>query len=206
VLFSNRYWLIVYLKKCLIFHSYACSSSSSILVFGEWVMERSQSKLMDIRSKIIDPSALADRLSGLRSEGKRVVFTNGCFDIIHIGHVRYLSAAKNEGDLLVVGLNSDQSVRRIKGKRRPIVKQQQRSEILASLQVVDYVTLFDEPDPLKLIQLLKPSILVKGEDWSEDTIIGADIVKANGGRVVRVPLVGDASTSGIIERIVKHYC
>jgi D-beta-D-heptose 7-phosphate kinase/D-beta-D-heptose 1-phosphate adenosyltransferase len=169
-------------------------------------MERSQSKLMDIRSKIIDPSALADRLSGLRSQGKRVVFTNGCFDIIHIGHVRYLSAAKNEGDLLVVGLNSDQSVRRIKGKRRPIVKQEQRSEILASLQVVDYVTLFDEPDPLKLIQLLKPSILVKGEDWSEDTIIGADIVKANGGRVVRVPLVGDASTSGIIERIVKHYC
>ena len=162
--------------------------------------------MMDTRSKIIDPLTLADRLSSLRSAGKLVVFTNGCFDILHIGHVRYLSAAKNEGDLLVVGLNSDQSVRRIKGKRRPIVKQDHRSEILASLQVVDYVTLFDEPDPLKLIQLLKPSILVKGEDWSEDKIIGADIVKANGGRVVRVPLAGDASTSGIIERIVKHYC
>jgi rfaE bifunctional protein nucleotidyltransferase chain/domain len=161
---------------------------------------------MDIRSKIIDPPALADRLSGLRSAGKRVVFTNGSFDILHIGHVRYLSAAKNEGDLLVVGLNSDQSVRLIKGKRRPIVKQDHRSEILASLQIVDYVTLFDEPDPLKLIQLLKPSILVKGEDWAEDKIIGADFVMANGGRVVRVPLVGDASTSGIIERIVKHYC
>jgi rfaE bifunctional protein nucleotidyltransferase chain/domain len=161
---------------------------------------------MDTRSKIIDPLTLADRLISMRSAGKLVVFTNGCFDILHAGHVRYLSAAKNEGDLLVVGLNSDQSVRRIKGKRRPIVKQEHRLEILASLQVVDYVTLFDEPDPLKLIQLLKPSILVKGEDWSEDKIVGADIVKANGGRVVRVPLAGDASTSGIIERIVKHYC
>ena len=162
--------------------------------------------MMDTRSKIIDPLTLADRLISMRSAGKLVVFTNGCFDILHAGHVRYLSAAKNEGDLLVVGLNSDQSVRRIKGKRRPIVKQEHRLEILASLQVVDYVTLFDEPDPLKLIQLLKPSILVKGEDWSEDKIVGADIVKANGGRVVRVPLAGDASTSGIIERIVKHYC
>jgi D-beta-D-heptose 7-phosphate kinase/D-beta-D-heptose 1-phosphate adenosyltransferase len=161
---------------------------------------------MDIQSKIVDPLTLADRLISMRSAGKLVVFTNGCFDILHVGHVRYLSAAKNEGDLLVVGLNSDQSVRRIKGKRRPIVKQEHRLEILASLQVVDYVTLFDEPDPLKLIQLLKPSILVKGEDWSEDKIVGADIVKANGGRVVRVPLAGDASTSGIIERIVKHYC
>ena len=161
---------------------------------------------MDMQSKIMEPLALADRLNGLRSAGKRVVFTNGCFDILHIGHVRYLDAARNEGDLLVVGLNSDQSVRLIKGNRRPLVEQDQRLEILASLQVVDYVTLFDEPDPLKLIQLLKPSILVKGEDWAEDKIIGADFVKADGGRVVRVPLVGDASTSGIIERIVKRFC
>ena len=161
---------------------------------------------MDMQSKIMEPLALADRLNGLRSAGKRVVFTNGCFDILHIGHVRYLDAARNEGDLLVVGLNSDQSVRLIKGNRRPLVEQDQRLEILASLQVVDYVTLFDEPDPLKLIQLLKPSILVKGEDWAEDKIIGADFVKADDGRVVRVPLVGDASTSGIIERIVKRFC
>jgi D-beta-D-heptose 7-phosphate kinase/D-beta-D-heptose 1-phosphate adenosyltransferase len=154
----------------------------------------------------MDPRVLAGTLKGLRSAGKRVVFTNGCFDILHIGHVRYLDAARNEGDLLVVGLNSDQSVRLIKGNRRPLVEQDQRLEILASLQVVDYVTLFDEPDPLKLIQLLKPSILVKGEDWAEDKIIGADFVKADGGRVVRVPLVGDASTSGIIERIVKRFC
>ena len=161
---------------------------------------------MDIQSKIMDPQALAERLKGLRSAGKHVVFTNGCFDILHIGHVRYLSAARNEGDLLVVGLNSDQSVRLIKEKRRPIVAQDQRLEILASLQVVNYVTLFDEPDPLKLIQLLKPTILVKGADWSADEIIGADFVKSRGGRVVRVSLVQNASTSKIIERIVKHFC
>jgi len=160
---------------------------------------------MDIQSKILDPLVLADRLEGLHSAGKRVVFTNGCFDILHIGHVRYLSAARNEGDLLVVGLNSDHSVKLIKGKRRPIVEQDQRLEILASLQVVDYVTLFDEPDPLKLIQLLKPSILVKGADWSADEIIGADFVKSRGGRVVRVSLVQDASTSKIIEKIIGRY-
>jgi rfaE bifunctional protein nucleotidyltransferase chain/domain len=204
MLFVIRYWLIVYWRKCLILYSSSCSSL--IWVFGVWVLERSQDISMDIQSKILNPPALADRLKDLRSAGKCVVFTNGCFDILHIGHVRYLSAARNEGDLLVVGLNSDQSVNLIKGKRRPIVEQNQRSEMLASLQVVDYVTLFDEPDPFKLIQLLKPSILVKGKDWAEDKIIGADFVKANGGRVVRVPLVGDASTSGIIERIVKRFC
>ena len=154
----------------------------------------------------MEPQALADRLEDLRGAGKRVVFTNGCFDILHIGHVRYMSAAKNEGDFLVVGLNSDQSVKLIKGKRRPIVAQDQRLEIIASLQVVDYVTLFDEPDPLKLIQLLKPTILVKGADWSADEIIGADFVKASGGRVVRLSLVQEASTSRIIERIIKNYC
>jgi D-beta-D-heptose 7-phosphate kinase/D-beta-D-heptose 1-phosphate adenosyltransferase len=153
----------------------------------------------------MEPQALADRLEDLRRDGKRVVFTNGCFDILHIGHVRYLSAARNEGDLLVVGLNSDQSVRLIKGDRRPIVAQDQRLEILASLQFVDYITLFDEPDPLKLIQLLKPAILVKGADWDADEILGADFVKASGGRVARVSLAKDASTSKIIEKIVQRY-
>ena len=161
---------------------------------------------MDIQSKIMSARTLASKLEGLRKVGKKVVFTNGCFDLLHVGHVRYLSAAKNEGDLLVIGLNSDRSVRKIKGDHRPIMEQDQRAEILASLQAVDYVTLFDELDPLKLIQLLKPSILVKGADWSEDKIIGADFVKAGGGRVVRVPLVKDASTSGIVERILKRFC
>jgi D-beta-D-heptose 7-phosphate kinase/D-beta-D-heptose 1-phosphate adenosyltransferase len=160
---------------------------------------------MDIQSKIMEPEALAGRLEDLRKTGKRVVFTNGCFDILHIGHVRYLSAARDEGDLLVIGLNSDQSVRSIKGKQRPIVAQDQRLEILASLQFVDYITLLDEPDPQKLIQLLKPTILVKGADWNEGEIIGADFVKANGGRVARVSLVRDASTSKIIEKILDRY-
>ena len=160
---------------------------------------------MDIQSKILDARALASKLEGFRKAGRSVVFTNGCFDLLHVGHVRYLTAAKNKGDLLVVGLNSDHSVRLIKGDHRPIVGQEQRAEILASLQVVDYVTLFDEPDPLLLIQLLKPAILVKGADWSEDKIIGADFVKANGGQVVRVPLVEDTSTSNIIQIILDRY-
>lgn len=161
---------------------------------------------MDMQSKIMGARALASKLEGFRQAGKSVVFTNGCFDLLHVGHVRYLSAAKNEGDLLVVGLNSDRSIKLIKGDRRPIIAQDHRSEILASLQAVDYVTFFDESDPLKLIQLLKPTILVKGADWGPDEIVGADFVKASGGRVVRVPLVKDASSSAIIERIVKDFC
>lgn len=160
---------------------------------------------MDIQLKIMDARTLASRLAGLRKAGKNVVFTNGCFDLLHVGHVRYLFAARKEGDILVVGLNSDQSIKLIKGSLRPIVTQDQRAEILASLQVVDYVTLFDESNPLKLIQLLKPTILVKGSDWSEDKIIGADFVKARGGRVVRVPLVKDASTSTIIQKILDRF-
>ena len=161
---------------------------------------------MEIQSKIIDAHALAGKLDDFRKAGKFVVFTNGCFDLLHVGHVRYLTAARKEGDLLVVGLNSDESVKLIKGHRRPIMEQDQRAELLANLAVVDYVTLFDEPDPLDLIQLLKPKILVKGADWSADEIIGADFVKAAGGRVVRVPLVKGTSSSKIIERIKKRFC
>lgn len=161
---------------------------------------------MDIQSKIVDTRALAGKLEDLRKAGKIIVFTNGCFDLLHVGHVRYLIAARNEGDLLVVGLNSDRSVKRIKGSQRPIIDQDQRSEILASMQAVDYVTVFDESDPLKLIQLLKPTILVKGADWSADEIIGADFVTARGGRVVRVPLVKNTSSSAIVERIIKQFC
>ena len=160
---------------------------------------------MQIKSKIIDTQTLAKRLEDLRKSGKCVVFTNGCFDLLHVGHVRYLAAARSEGDLLVVGLNSDRSVQLIKGNNRPIVKQDQRLEILASLECVDYVTLFDEPEPLKLIELLKPTVLVKGEDWKDDEIVGAGFVKAGGGRVVRVPLVRDASTSKIIQTIIDRY-
>ncbi len=144
-------------------------------------------------------------VSRLKKAGKSIVFTNGCFDILHAGHVRYLAAARAEGDVLVVGLNSDKSVQLIKDEKRPIVTQAQRAEVLSALSSVDFVTLFNEPDPLKLIQDVKPDVLVKGGDWAEKDIIGAGFVKANGGKVVRVSMVPDISTSLIIKRIVELY-
>jgi D-beta-D-heptose 7-phosphate kinase/D-beta-D-heptose 1-phosphate adenosyltransferase len=144
-------------------------------------------------------------MADLRRAGKRIVFTNGCFDILHVGHVRYLTAAKALGDVLIVGLNSDRSVRQIKEPRRPVVPEDQRAEVLAGLQCIDYIVLFDEPDPLVLIRTLRPDILVKGDDWPEEQIIGADFVKAGGGKVVRIPVVPDTSTSEIIARIVARF-
>ena len=160
---------------------------------------------IDSQSKIVDARDLAGMLKKLRRAGKSIVFTNGCFDLLHVGHVRYLTAARNEGDLLIIGLNSDRSVTQIKGNRRPIISQSRRAEVLASLSTVDYVTLFDEPDPLELIRLLKPTIIVKGADWKAGEIIGADYVKSRGGRVIRVPLVEEVSTTEIIERIIKRF-
>lgn len=161
--------------------------------------------LIHMISKIVEVKELINRIDPLRRSGKQVVFTNGCFDIMHAGHVRYLAAAKSEGEILIVGINSDKSVKSIKGKNRPIMPQDQRAEVLAGLWCVDYVVFFDEPDPLRLIQAIKPDVLVKGEDWDEDKIIGTDSVKADGGRVVRVAVVPDISTSMIIERIIKQY-
>ena len=161
---------------------------------------------MEIACKIVTAPKLEIKLAKLRQSGKKIVFTNGCFDILHVGHVRYLTAARSEGDLLVVGLNSDASVRLIKGAQRPIVVQDQRAELLATFGCVDHVVLFDEPDPLELIRRLKPDILVKGADWTEDNIIGADFVKARGGKIVRISFVEQSSTSSIIERIITRYC
>ena len=156
-------------------------------------------------SKIVKLKDLVQKISVLRVSGRTIVFTNGCFDILHVGHVRYLAAARSEGDVLVVGLNSDESTRSIKQENRPIVSQDQRAEVLAGLECVDYITVFNEPDPLKLIQALKPDVLVKGADWKEEDIIGADVVKDGGGKVVRVDVVPDISTSRIIQRIVKRH-
>ncbi|MFO7556738.1 MAG: D-glycero-beta-D-manno-heptose 1-phosphate adenylyltransferase [Desulfobacterales bacterium] len=158
-----------------------------------------------MRSKILRLPDLIQTLEGLRKSGKRVVFTNGCFDILHVGHVRYLTAARAKGDVLVLGLNSDVSVRSIKPDNRPIVNQDQRAEVLAGLTCVDYITIFDEPDPLALIRAVKPDILVKGADWEEAEIIGSDVVKSYGGKVVRVEVVPDISTSQIIQRILELY-
>ena len=161
---------------------------------------------MDSSGKIVSTDVLEAGLEAARRAGKKIVFTNGCFDILHVGHVRYLEAARSEGDLLVVGLNSDSSVRSIKGDRRPLVNQDQRAEVLASLACVDYVVVFDEPDPLQLIRAVKPDILVKGADWTEENIVGAEFVKSTGGKIMRVELVSEASTTGIIDRILERFC
>lgn len=158
---------------------------------------------MDYLSKIVTTEKLVGYLDEARKSGKKVVFTNGCFDILHAGHVRYLAAAGSEGDLLVVGLNSDASVHLIKGEKRPIVGQAQRAELLASLECVDYVVTFDAPDPQALIQELKPDVLVKGADWTEEKIIGGEFVKSIGGKVSRISLVPEVSTSQIIQKILE---
>ena len=158
-----------------------------------------------VSRKIISLEALTKQLDSYRNFGKKIVFTNGCFDILHAGHVYYLGSAKSQGDILVVGLNSDVSVKAIKGENRPIIVQNQRAVVLAALECVDYVTLFDEPDPYALIKEVSPDVLVKGQDWRESDIVGADIVKAGGGRVVRVPIKVNVSTSQIINEIVKKY-
>lgn len=160
---------------------------------------------MQFSSKIKAVEELAPLLRQFRRSGQTVVFTNGCFDLLHAGHVHYLAAARGEGDLLVVGLNSDRSVKMIKGDRRPIVPEAERAEVLAGLACVDFVTVFKEIDPLRVIQALQPDVLVKGGDWAEAEIIGADAVKQEGGRVVRIPLVEGAGTSALIARILDRY-
>ncbi|MBE9544965.1 MAG: D-glycero-beta-D-manno-heptose 1-phosphate adenylyltransferase [Proteobacteria bacterium] len=160
---------------------------------------------MDVLDKIVTPEDLVSRLGKVRKSGQKIVFTNGCFDILHVGHVRYLAEARSQGDLLIVGLNSDGSVRMIKGDKRPIVRQDHRAEVLASLACVDYVVLFEEPDPLRLIQTIKPDVLVKGEDWAADAIIGAEDVKSGGGKIVRISFVEEASTTDIIQTILQHH-
>jgi D-beta-D-heptose 7-phosphate kinase / D-beta-D-heptose 1-phosphate adenosyltransferase len=136
-----------------------------------------------------------------REHGRVIVFTNGVFDLLHPGHVRYLSQARQLGDLLVVGLNSDRSVRANKGSHRPLTLELERGEILAALDVVDLVVVFDEDTPLALITTLQPDVLVKGADWAADAIVGREVVEARGGRVVRVPLLSGYSTSAIVETI-----
>jgi D-beta-D-heptose 7-phosphate kinase/D-beta-D-heptose 1-phosphate adenosyltransferase len=156
--------------------------------------------------KLVSRKELAKKVQTLKSTGKRIVFTNGCFDLLHVGHVRYLKGAKNEGDVLIVGLNSDQSVRQIKGAGRPVVGEKARAEVLAALACVDYVTLFNEPDPLVTIQMIAPHVLVKGADWEENAIVGKEVVEANGGRIVRIPMTGGASTSKLIKKIISTHC
>jgi D-beta-D-heptose 7-phosphate kinase/D-beta-D-heptose 1-phosphate adenosyltransferase len=139
-----------------------------------------------------------------RALGHRVVFTNGCFDLLHRGHTRLLQQARELGDLLIVGLNSDASVRRVKGPFRPVLSEEERAEVLSALASVDYVVFFDDPDPGSTIAALQPDVLAKGADWAKDQIVGRETVEGRGGRVVTIPLVEGSSTSGIIDRILEQ--
>ena len=141
----------------------------------------------------------------IKSENKKVVFTNGCFDLIHAGHVDYLSKAKALGDVLIVGLNSDASIKRIKGEKRPILNEPERAFIISNLKPVDYIVIFEEDTPAKLIEEIVPDILVKGADWSIENIVGRNVVEANGGEVKTIEFVNDQSTTKIINSILTKY-
>lgn len=157
------------------------------------------------RNKLIGRQEAIEQVRSWKAAGKRVVFSNGCFDIIHAGHVQYLAAARTLGDILVIGLNSDASVRSIKGPLRPVCKELDRAAVLSALEAVDAVTLFDEETPELLIGMLLPDILVKGADWPVERIAGAKAVLDSGGSVQTVPLLEARSTSGIIDTILQRY-
>jgi D-beta-D-heptose 7-phosphate kinase/D-beta-D-heptose 1-phosphate adenosyltransferase len=158
-----------------------------------------------LKEKIKTKEDLHRIVEDLKKKGKRIVFTNGCFDLLHLGHIRYLEKAKSLGDILVVGVNSDRSVQSLKGPERPILPEGERAEILSGLECVDYITLFDELTPLELISSLQPHILVKGGNWAKETTVGREVVERSGGEVVILPFVEGSSTSNLIETILKRY-
>jgi len=158
-----------------------------------------------MKQKIKERKDLTRIIKNLKAKGKRIIFTNGCFDLLHVGHVRYLEEAKALGDVLVIGVNSDSSVRKIKGPGRPILLVEERVEILSGLGCVDYVTVFDELDPLKLITSLQPNVLAKGGDWTKEQVVGGEVVEKSGGEVIIIPLVQGVSSSNLIETILKRY-
>jgi D-beta-D-heptose 7-phosphate kinase/D-beta-D-heptose 1-phosphate adenosyltransferase len=160
---------------------------------------------IEMKDKIKTREELSRIIAELKTKGKKIIFTNGCFDLLHIGHVRYLEEARALGDLLVIGVNSDSSVRGLKGPNRPILPQEERAEILSGLGCVDYVTIFDEPTPLNLISSLLPDVLVKGGDWTKEATAGWETVERTGGEVVILPFVEGSSTSHLIETILKRF-
>lgn len=156
-----------------------------------------------LEQKIKRADELAKAVASLKRKGKKIVFTNGCFDIIHYGHVKYLEKARGAGDVLVVGINSDKSVRRLKGKGRPVVSEKYRASLVAALESVDFVTIFGEDTPARLIRGVKPDVLVKGADWKPEQIVGADFVLASGGKVLAIPFEKGFSTTTLIKNIAK---
>ncbi len=155
------------------------------------------------RPKIKNLKELKNIINRLKYRGKKIVFTNGCFDILHYGHIKYLEDAKKKGDILVVGVNSDSSIKRIKGAARPIVNQRDRLRIIAALESVDYVVLFKENTPLKIIKLLRPDVLVKGADWKKKDIVGSNFVLSYGGKICTINLIRGRSTTNLIKKIAK---
>ncbi len=158
---------------------------------------------VNFKKKIVSRAALKKIVARERKKGKTIAFTNGCFDIIHYGHVSYLTSAKKDKRVLVVGVNSDASIRAIKGPHRPIITEKARAAVLAAFACVDYVTIFKEPTPYRLIKALQPDILVKGADWKGKAVVGSDIVRQRGGKVEFIKFVDRYSTTEIIESILK---
>ena len=140
-----------------------------------------------------------------RAAGRKIVFTNGCFDIIHLGHVKYFQWAKSQGDLLIVGVNTDSSIRRLKGEKRPVISEDDRVGVLEELESIDYIVRFDDDTPLDLIRAVKPDVLVKGEDYQKEQVVGWDFVESCGGRVALAPLIDGRSTSAVIQKILEAY-
>jgi len=159
----------------------------------------------DSDTKIKNLDVLAGIIGAEKARGRRIVFTNGCFDLLHVGHVKYLQKAKSFGDVLVLGLNSDASVRRLKGEKRPLIGEAERAHILAALDCIDYVVIFDEDTPLRLIETLKPAVLVKGGDYTPEGVVGKDLVESYGGRIELVTFVDGRSTTNIIDKILRAY-
>ncbi|MFH1223770.1 MAG: D-glycero-beta-D-manno-heptose 1-phosphate adenylyltransferase [Pseudomonadota bacterium] len=156
-------------------------------------------------TKIIRTNDVETLCQELRSRGKKIVFTNGCFDLVHAGHIDYMEKAKKLGDVLFVGVNSDSSVKRIKGEKRPIVSESFRLRLLEGLSSIDHICIFNEDTPLELIKKVKPDILVKGEDWKDKGVVGEDLVRSYGGKVKLIELLPGISTSSIIEKILKTH-
>lgn len=160
--------------------------------------------MIPLTAKVKTLNELLPAIARHKQEGKKIVFTNGCYDLLHVGHVRCFKEARKLGDVLVVGLNSDRSVRALKGAPRPIVPEEERAEVLAALECIDYVTIFDQDNPRDIIAQVQPDILVKGGDWTVDTIVGRDIVESYGGKVLSLPLTAGVSTTAIVNDIASH--
>jgi D-beta-D-heptose 7-phosphate kinase/D-beta-D-heptose 1-phosphate adenosyltransferase len=174
-------------------------------VTPEEILEVVGRQHQDTDLKIKQRDALKVLLDDKRQRGKTIVFTNGCFDLLHVGHVKYLQKARQLGDLLVLGLNSDASIRRLKGPKRPLIDQEERAHILAALDCIDYVVIFDEDTPLELISVLRPHVLVKGGDYTPEGVVGKEIVESYGGRVELIRFVDGRSTTSIVEKILQQY-